>query len=76
MKLLDIHESYSPLYLIVYVQRGFFKQVWRGSIAEGWYQPNNGKVASGKILHFLDRCAFVFRKPKKVGYEKDASGEG
>lgn len=61
MKLLDIYEGYDPLYLIAYVQRGLFQQTWRGSIARGWYQPKNGKVAHGKILRFLNRHAFEFR---------------
>ena len=62
MKLLDIYEGYNPLYLIARVQRGLFQQAWRGSITKGWYQPKNGRVAHGKILRFLNRQAFVFRK--------------
>ncbi len=61
MKLLDIYEGYNPLYLIVRVQRGLFQQTWRGSFTKGWYQPKNGKVASGKILGFLNRCTFDLR---------------
>jgi len=67
MKLLDIYEGYDPLYLIAYVQRGLFQQTWRGSIAKGWYQPKNGKMAYGKIRKFLDLQASAFRLGQQRG---------
>jgi len=60
MRLLAIYEGHDPRHLIAEVQRGLFQQTWRGSIAGGWYQPKNGKVASDRMLDFLDRQAFTF----------------
>ena len=71
MKLLNIYEGYDPLFLIAHVQRGLFQQVWRGSIAEGWYQPKNGRRAKRvRIQMFLDKCAFDFRMHQRAPKEE------
>ncbi|KKM17185.1 hypothetical protein LCGC14_1678370 [marine sediment metagenome] len=74
MKLLDIYEGYDPLFLMAHVQWGLFQQTWRGSVARGWYQPKNGRIAGGKILRFLDRQALAFRRGQRPSDPSNSSG--
>ncbi len=74
MKLLDIYEGYDPGFLIAYVQRGLFQQIWRGSITRGWYQPKSCRRANGKILRFLNRHAYEFRRGERQPDPGNSSG--